>query len=282
MAGKPVPKMKGVRVFPPAPEGFDALAATKKELLRHGFPQRPDPQKQPGMAALWEQYARRYRGFEHLAPELIPADTPSEPVAQPALFPRETCGYELTSPAPILMVSGTWTVPNLNHNPAQPGPNQFRTFFGLGFLDVHVEMTVDSAQHVTARMTIQDGTQVGLPVSPGDAISATLCLQTNAAATAFYFLANETTSQTVNFNFDTGFPPAVTINAGISRGVANNPFNPLARFGVVYFDEIVAYTTNGTRHLTDGVATTMVDNGTTLAQPIRLNDFCFKIVRRGT
>lgn len=27
MAGKAVPNMKGVRVFPPAPKGFDALAA---------------------------------------------------------------------------------------------------------------------------------------------------------------------------------------------------------------------------------------------------------------
>ena len=81
MAGKAVPKMKGVRVFPPPPKGFDALAATKTDLARHGLPQRPDPRTQPGLAALWEQRARRYQGFEHLEPELLPADTPTEPVA---------------------------------------------------------------------------------------------------------------------------------------------------------------------------------------------------------
>ena len=33
MAGKAVPKMKGVRVFPPPPKGFDGLAASSKTDL---------------------------------------------------------------------------------------------------------------------------------------------------------------------------------------------------------------------------------------------------------
>ena len=71
--------------------------------------------------------------------------------------------------------------------------------------------------------------------------------------------------------------------AGISRGSQfNGPPDPLARFGVVYFDEILAYSTNGTRLLTDGEPTTMVDaNGSTLAIPQRLNDFAFKVIYRG-
>ena len=140
-------------------------------------------------------------------------------------------------------------------------------------------MTVDSAQNVTARITIHTGAELNLPVRPGDTLNATLCLQTNPAGTAAYFLSNETTSQRVNLSIDTGFPPAVTINAGVSRGVLGNPNNPLAGFGTVYFDELSAFTTNGTRLLTDGVATTMVDGNTTLARPFRLNDFAFKIVR---
>jgi hypothetical protein len=100
------------------------------------------------------------------------------------------------------------------------------------------------------------------------------------AGTASYFLANETTAQTINFPVDTGFPPAVTINAGVSRSwPLNEPFLPLARFGVVYFDEISAYTTSGPLSLTSGEAITMVDqNGKTLAKPVRLTDFTFKTV----
>jgi hypothetical protein len=285
MAEKAVPKMKGVRVFPPPPKGFDALAATKRDLARHGLPPRPDPRTQPALAALWEQRARRYRGFEHLAPELLPADQPPEPVAAGfGLSPLVSCGFELSNPTgPITVLSGTWTVPNLNNSPNAGLPNDFRTFFGLGFLDVHVEMTVDAAQNVSSLIRIHTGAQVALPVSPGDAISALLCLQTNPAGTAFYGLVNETTSQTVNFTIDTGFPPAVAINAGISRGSQfNGPPDPLARFGVVYFDEVLAFTTSGTRLLTDGVPTTMVDsNGSTLAIPQRLNDFAFKVIYRG-
>jgi len=276
--------MKGVRVFPPAPKGFDAFAATKTDLARHGLPQRPDPRTQPGLAALWERCARRYRGFDHLEPKLLPADKLPEPVTAGFLFPLEDCGFELSFPAPIVILSGTWTVPNLNHSPSPGGgPNHFLTFFSLGFLDIHVEMTVDAAQNITTLIRIHTGAQVALPVRPGDAISATLCLQTDTAGTAAYFLANETTSQTVNFTIETGFPPAVTIAAGISRfGQFNGPPDPLARFGVVYFDEIQAFAPNGTPRLTDGAPTTMVDsNGSTLAEPQRLTDFTFRVTYRG-
>jgi len=285
MAGKAASKIKGVRVYPPPPKDFDALDASPKELARHGLPQRPDPRTQPVLAALWEQYARRYQGFEHLEPKLLPVAIPTKPVAASfGLSTQESCGFELfNTTGPITQFSGTWTVPNLNHSPNGGLPNHFRTFFGLGFLDVHVEITVDTNQNVTAEIRIPIGLQVNLPVRPGDVVSATLCLQTNSAGTAFFGLANETTTQTMNFTVDTGFPPAVTINAGVSRGSqSNGPLDPLARFGVVYFDELVAFTANGTRLLTNGAPTTMVDtNGSTLAIPQKISDFAFKAIYRG-
>ena len=283
MAEKKASKTKGVRIFPPPPKGFDVLAATKRDLVRHGIPERPDPRTQPTIAALWERLARRYQGFEHLKPQLLPAKVTKPVAGLFGLSPLESCGFELfNSTGPITIFSGTWTVPNLNNTPNAGLPNDFRTFFGLGFLDVHVEMTVDVNQNITSVIRIHTGEQINLPVSPGDAISATLCLQTNSAGTAFYGLANETTSQTVNLTIDTGFPPAVTINAGISRGSQfNGPFDPLARFGVVYFDELLAFTPNGNRLLTDGLPTTMTDsNGSTLAIPQRISDFAFKVIRR--
>ncbi len=91
---------------------------------------------------------------------------------------------------------------------------------------------------------------VGLPVAPGDVISGSMCLDINPPGPADYVLANGTRSETMNFSFDTGFPPVVTVNAGISRGDNANPFNPLARCGVVYFDEISAYATAGFASLT--------------------------------
>lgn len=266
------------------PADFDPLAAGPKDLFRHGLPQRPDPQTQPGLAALWERQARRYRSFEHLeaqVPHVGAAAEAGQPAPALGLEPTEACGYTLTSVgAPFTALFVTWTVPNLRYVASPQGPDQFRTFVGLGFLDVHVEMTVDPGQNVTATITALGVNTVGLPVEPGDVVSGSICLDTNPPGRATYVLANETRSQTVNFSFDSHFPPAVTVDAGISRGVANNPFNPLAQFGVVYFDEISAYTTAGSRSLTSGQAVTMVDrNGAVLARPVRLGDFTFKTVR---
>lgn len=283
MTKKQTPDGKKVRLYPPPSKDFDPFAATKKDLMRHGLPLRPDPQTQPGMAALWERQAARYRSFDHL--ELRPDTTTAAKkiVTAAALGPDpiESCGYQLfSSSAPFTALFVTWTVPDLHFTPSPVGVNHFHTFVGLGFLDVHVEMTVDSAQNVTSRIWAESIGLINLPVRPGDVISGALCLQTNQAGTAAYFLANETTSQTINFAVDTGFPPAVTINAGVTRSSPlNQPFPPLASFGVVYFDEISAYTTSGPRSLTSGEAITMVDrNGRTIAKPIRLNGFAFKTV----
>jgi hypothetical protein len=282
------PGRKRVRVFPPPPKGFDPFTANKIDLARHGLPPCPDRQTQPVQAALWEHIARRYGSFEHLQPNLSFPDTPRAPattVPGITLDRFESCGYELLSDAAFQSLTATWTVPNLKFKTNPFGPIQFRTFLGLGFLDVHVEMTVDAAQNVTAQISIAFGGQVALPVSPGDVMSAALCVPDepegpNQSPSA-YFLANETTRQTFNFQIVTGFPPAHRINAGISRTL-DAPNKPLARFGAVYFDDI---TTDGNRFLLNGQPTTMIEfpdpPGNTLARPVKLNDNAFKIVYEG-
>jgi hypothetical protein len=274
---------KGLRLYPPPPKDFDPFAATEEDLKRHGLPLRPDAHQQPGMAALWERQARRYSRFEHL--EVKPETAATAPRASRATAaigpdPIESCGYSFFSTSgPFTALFVTWTVPDLQFNPSPTGLNHFHTFVGLGFLDVHVEMTVDSAHHVTAQVLAVDVATINLPVGPGDVISGALCLDTKPPGRANYVLANETRSQTANFAVDTGFPPAVTIDAGVGRGQLNEPFNPLARFGVVYFDEISAYTTGGPVSLTAGDAITMVDqHGAVRARPVRLNDYAFKTV----
>lgn len=281
MAGQETREVPGIRVYPPPSQDFDPLTATVEDLRRHGLPLRPDPQKQPGMAALWDERARRYREFEHLEPEFDSATLREKATDAAALGPApiQSCGYELFSSAPFTALFVTWTVPNLRFSPSPFGLNRFHTFVGLGFLDIHVDMTVNSSQTVTSQLSAVGVGQINLPVRPGEVISGALCLDTAPPGRATYILANETRGQTVNFSFDTGFPPAVTINAGVTRDFVQPPDFPLARFGVVYFDEISAFTTNGSRSLTSGQAITMVDtDGSTLARPVRLNDFAFKAV----
>ena len=227
MTGQETPDRKEVRLYPPPPKDFDPFTATKKDLMRHGLPLRPDPQTQPGMAALWERLAARYRSFDHLEPRPDTTTAAKNAVTAAALGPDpiESCGYQLFSlSAPFTALFVTWTVPDLQFSPSPLGIDYFHTFVGLGFLDVHVEMTVDSAENVTSQIWAQTSGRSTCRSRPGDVISGSLCLDTKPAGTAHYFLANETTSQTINFTVDTGFPPAVTINAGVTRsGRSTNP-----------------------------------------------------------
>lgn len=283
-----------VRLCPPPPKDFDPFTATVEDLKRHGLPLRPDPQTQPGMAALWERKARRYRNFEHLKPQFDPAAaartlvTPALPSGSFYLSPWESCGYEFDSSEPVTALFLTWTVPDLRYTPnppVGPDPNLFRTFATLlsvqGGLDVHVVMTVDSANTVTSRLWAEFVGNVNLPVNSGDVMSASLCLDTQPPGRANYFFANETTGQTMSFTVDTGLPPATAALAGVSRdgNWQQPPLPALAQFGVVYFDEISVYTTSGWRSLTSGVAVTMTDlNGNAIATPERLTDWTFKAV----
>ena len=282
MNGTRMVESKKPRLHPAPPKNFDPFSATRQDMLRHGVPLRPDSHAQPGLATLWDRLATRYRSFEHLEPK---PDTTTAgkkaivanvPLLRPD--PTESCGYQLFSSAPITSLFVTWTVPDLQYTSSELGTDYFHTFVGLGFLDLHVEMTVNSAENVTCQVWAEAIGNINLPVRPGDVISASLCLETNEAGTAAYFLANETTGQTISFSVDTGFPPAVTINAGVTRTwPLEQQFPPLARFGVVYFDEISAYTTSGLQSLTSGQAITMVDqNNRTLAEPVKLTDSAFK------
>ena len=296
MTGQEVSGRNEVRLCPRPPKDFDPFTATEKDLKRHGLPLRPDPQTQPGMAALWERKARRYRNFEHLEPQFEPVTstkTAVTPAAPPSgsffLSPYESCGYELgISGTPFAALFLTWTVPDLKYTPnppVGPDPNLFRIFATLasvnGGLDVHVNMTVDSSNTVTSQLWAAFVGSVPLPVSPGDVISASLCLDTQPPGRANYLFANETTRQTMNFAIDTGLHPATAALAGVSRDgdFQRVPFPALARFGVVYFDEINTYTTNGWRSLTSGIAVTMTDpHGNVIATPERLTDGTFKTV----
>ena len=198
MPGQETSTGRGLRICPPPPEGFDPFAAGKVDLVRHGLPLRPDPETQPDLAALWDRLADRYRDFEHLEPRPDPATAGKKAArnaAEPRLLPldpQESCGYSLlgSQAAPFTALFATWTVPDLRYSPDPYGPDYFRTFVSLGFLDLHTEMSVDSTQHVTCGLWAEGVGTINLPVSPGDVISGSLCLDTQPPGTAHYFLAN--------------------------------------------------------------------------------------------
>ncbi|WP_026819284.1 hypothetical protein [Arthrobacter castelli] len=262
----------GLRAAPP---DFDAAAATERELIDYGLPRRPDAYTRPGLAALWDERARRYQGFGHrrVDPDGVFPEV-DQVTGTAAISRRWTCGYTLRSSVPFVTLLATWTIPNLMYVQSPRLPiDHFHTYVYLGFIDLHIEMTVNQSQEVICSPLL------GLDISPGDVMSAVICMGAEPPGKATVLVANETSGETANSSRDTGYPPAVEIGAGVGRGHPDNPVSSLARFGIVYFDEISATTTDGARSLPDGEAITMVDSsGDTLAKPVRLRDWAFKTV----
>jgi hypothetical protein len=103
MAGKAVPGMEGVRVFPPPPKGFDALAASKTDLARHGLPQRPDPRTQPDQRRCRSSAHAATRVLSTWSPNLFPPISPRNPLPRASgcrsLSPAgSSCSSALRSP----------------------------------------------------------------------------------------------------------------------------------------------------------------------------------------
>lgn len=274
------------RTYSSPPPGFALLGADPEQLAAYGLPPRPDMRTRPHLAVLWDSCVRRYAGFEHVVPDLRTPEAATG-VGPASLSPIENCGYSLRSADPFVALFVHWTVPHLVYTPAPLGRNHFHTFVGLGFIaDVHVDMTVDAAGSVSSVVTVGGVAIQNLPVTPGETMSAVMCvnLQDSAPSRVFVGLANETRGLTANLSGETSRPPPTTADAGVTLDlVQNNPTaNRLPRFGVVYFDEIAAYTTAGPRSLTvDGARVTMTGlGGTTLASAYPLNDYAFKTVHR--
>jgi hypothetical protein len=61
-------ELKHFHTFKLPPRGFNALAASDRELLLHGFPRRPNPETHPALAEKWSRLAARH--FEFIEPKL--------------------------------------------------------------------------------------------------------------------------------------------------------------------------------------------------------------------
>ncbi len=177
-------------------------------------------------------------------------------------------------------------MPDLQYTSSELGTDNFHTFVGLGFLDLHVEMTVNPAENVTCQVWAEAIGNINLPVRPGDVISASLCLETNEAGCSSVLPCqrdHRANDQLLGrYRISSRGDDQCRGHSHLAKVLKNQPFPPLARFGVVYFNEISAFSTGGTRSLTSGDAITMVgQNGGTLASPVRLTDYAFKVVFAG-
>src|SRR5262245_10151506 len=109
-----------VRTFTPPPRRFQPLKATRRELLRYGFPPAP---KEPHLLRLWE--AALSRPIDMIQPRFrtlaeldykLPKAFPT-PAAPPPPMRTNIIGGATATAAPaqgtVRWVGGTWTIPNI-------------------------------------------------------------------------------------------------------------------------------------------------------------------------
>jgi hypothetical protein len=119
----------GVKIFELPPDGFDPLTAEPESLRRYGFPRRPDPEREPKLAALFKRAFSR--PWNYTQPELVVNPTIN------ALRAAQRARGEFTS--------GDWggaVVTTADNEPPNVAFAEFTVPTVLGLVPIMEEMTV--------------------------------------------------------------------------------------------------------------------------------------------
>ena len=214
------------RAFELPPAGFNPHTASENLLLRHGFPRRPDPKREPQLSRLWQRAFRL--GTKMLQAELAhdPIMSRRNPLRRPApeFAPQgwggavvldSSLGY---SPAePINTVYGQWTQPYVYPLANPPvGPQTVGFWVGIdGFNNGQVLQAGTAVTVNGSTVTHWAWTEwypnsavqiVNFPVAPGDTITCLVCAPQSDHG--FVSMMNERTQQAVSVGVTP--PPGVT------------------------------------------------------------------------
>jgi len=113
--------LRRVRTYAPPPIHFDPHTASQEDLLRHGFPQRPDPKKHPELARLWKRAFARPVRFDEAEVVIDPVMGSRDPLPTIAAVESRWAGVvKLMSTAsgsdfdqPATMVFAQWQLPSV-------------------------------------------------------------------------------------------------------------------------------------------------------------------------
>ena len=223
-----------VRTFTPPPPGFDPITASERDLLKHGFPARPEhPQHQ-------ERYKRVFAamkdGFRYIEPtfKVNPKRRHGTAVSRPgggARPPAVGTGNEFSSiwsgglvfppvGEAFRWIVGEWTIPNVN------SPADGQTYFCATWIGIDGDTTVASTdlcqaginmdvtrsgsnatRHCTAWCEWFPGPEIEIPNFPvtfGDTVIITLCTGGTGSTEATIFYANMTAGLGTSFILDAG------------------------------------------------------------------------------
>lgn len=113
-----------VRTYEPPPDDFDPITASDRLLLHHGYPQRPDAEREPDLHRLWERAVSRRPAY--VVPEFRVNEGrshgPRKQVSEDPVVPRTPTTYSSNNWSGSMvfptdeysyftMITGSWKVP---------------------------------------------------------------------------------------------------------------------------------------------------------------------------
>jgi hypothetical protein len=269
----------GVRLFALAPEGFDPITATPRELLAYGYPARPDALRHPRQHELWMRTMSR--PIRLIEPELVATKKrsrgPRRDYGKPAggwcgsiAYASSVNAGQPNAPVPesVQFVMGQWTVPHI----AGPKPGSSICSCWIGIDGANSDSgSNDILQAGTTQQILEnsdgggdygsfawyewfpgDSAMIMSPaVSPGDTVFCTICA--SSPAVGVFHLLNVTTGIGTAFILTPpttvdGLPLDIKLVGDTVEWVIEVPTDEnldLARFGNIFFDECIAGTSSG-------------------------------------
>ena len=267
--------------FPAPPKDFNPVTASDRDLLRLGFPRRPDPVKEPGLRRLWDKaFARK--------PSFVKAELVEDKVwrSRPhAALKKDQFGLagnwagavvqvsslKLSPAEPANMVFAEWKVPTIQTTPAEPGTQIVGFWVGLGGYGTNQLLQAGTASTITGKNVsywawtewVPAGYKIdSLAIEAGDVVSVLVCApQSNQG---FVSMMNQRTNVAISVGI--ADPQGATPYDGSSvEWIVEAIGTEMPDFGSVTFTELSAGTQHHTIDLSHAFTVNTVSSGKTLA-----------------
>jgi hypothetical protein len=257
----------GVRVhtFRP-PADFNPLTASANDLVRHGFPQRPQDSRH--LARYQRVFGQLQNKFTYIEPTLrVNTEKRHGVRARAARAGTETStnwsGGVVFSPSgdPFHWVEGDWVVPNVD------APTQNQWYYCASWIGLDGDGSGDVCQAGVECEVYRSGSSItrniypwwewypipevqitNFGVSPGDMLTMLICTSGAGATSASLFITNRTTGLSTSMTFDA--PSGTELIGNCAEWIVEAPTvggsqSAMADYGEVFFSVCEAFTAKG-------------------------------------
>jgi hypothetical protein len=299
--------LANLKPLPTPPLGFDALKATKEEIIKAGLPSPPNPETQPALYAKWKSVLSR--SYTHVPSRFAAITIPRNALPQGLKKLAGGTGASLTSGNwsgavnltlasgdSFSTVTGSWTVPNAYPPESAKLPSglwQDGMYLCVSWVGIDGWNTGDVLQAGTGSQCIVSGGKIisqsafawhewytdswinfaDFPVSPGDSIGCTVCAPNGAGSTTgSAWIHNSSTGQYTSVAITA--PPNIKLAGNCAEWVLEDPkWNgvpaPFPDYGAEFFYDCGAGTVKGAQvDLSTANLINLVINGTTVSTAV--------------